>query len=62
MYLGVHPMPLRYKNQQNFDEAKCPILKVYSRKIQNVLIMFLFPTKQSYLLTAKINRDINNSL
>ena len=55
-------MPLRYKNQQNFDEAKCPILKVYSRKIQNVLIMFLFLTKQSYLLTAKINRDINNSL
>ena len=29
---------------------------------QNVLIMFLFPIKHSYLLTAKITQDVNNSL
>ena len=29
---------------------------------QNVLIMFLFSIKHSYLLTAKITQDVNNSL
>ena len=30
-------------------------------QLQNVLIMFLFPRKHSYLLTAKITPDVNKS-
>ena len=30
-------------------------------QLQNVLIMFLFFMKHSYLLTAKTTQDVNNS-
>ena len=53
------PLSFFYKNQQNFDEAKCFFKK--SLQPQNVLIMFSFSMKHSYLLTAKIIPDVNKS-
>ena len=54
MFTGikVYPVPL--------DEAECSYFEDF--QFQNVLTMFLFSTKNAYLLTAKITLHVYNCL